>query len=257
MNVQNQPLVLLRLALLTGLALLAPGASRATEWYLKIGGSSPESDFTNTTLIHNTGALRNVSNNNTSTGTGATTFACEVRKAFDHLSPVLLQSCGSATPFPRVTLACVLSQPRPMLYRITLDNVFVASVSEEGRSAGDTVGLEKIQFTFDKIEVACLDLDGNSGIAGGLVARFDQTTGAGDLRTRPPLRMTIARPNGQQGVLVTWPAERGHRYALRVSGTIDGVWKTTNFLTATEDGPVSLMLPADEPQGFMRVEEVD
>jgi hypothetical protein len=156
-----------------------------------------------------------------------------------------------------VTLACLLTLPRPMLHRITLDNAFVASVRQEGGSAPETLALETIDFSFEKIEMASLDLDANGGTVGGLTARFDQTSRAGDLRSRPPLQVTVARQNGRPGVLMTWPAERGHRYELRVGSANGGVWKTSNFLTASADGPLSQFLLTDSPHLLMRVDEVD
>jgi hypothetical protein len=158
-----------------------------------------------------------------------------------------------------VTLACVLTQPRPGLYRITLDNAFVSSMGQEGdRSSPGTGKKETVKFRFEKIEMAWLDLDPNGGTTGGLTARFDQTTGAGDLRTRPPFRVTIARQNGRSGVLVTWPAERGHRYQLYTGSANGGVWKTSDGgRWAPEDGPMSQFLPTDAPDLLMRVEEVE
>ena len=260
MNAQIQTKVSSRWVLAICLALLAPGASRADEWYLKIDGVPgmlTEGAFAGWTRVQSVSALVRLTRNPTNDSFGPAAFACEVGKAFDGVSPALLKSCAEGQPYARVSLACVLSQPRPMIYRITLDDVLVAAVHQEGRRVPDTVERETIQFTFTKIEVACLDLDGFRGTAGGLVARFDQTTGAGDLRIRPPFRVTITRQDGRSGVWLTWTAERGHRYALLTRSANGGVWRTTNFLTAAEDGTLSQFLPVDAPDLLMFVGEVD
>lgn len=260
MTAQVHARALAAMVFLSCVALLAPSASRADEWFLKIDGVPgmlTEGRFAGWTRVQSIGALVCLPRNSTNESFGPAAFACEVRKAFDRTSPALLQSSGKGEPYPRVTLACVLTLPRPMLYRITLDNAFVASVRQEGMSVPDTVELERIDFCFEKIEVACLDLDASGGTTAGLTARFDQATGAGDLKTRPPFQVTVARQNGRPGVMLTWPAERGHRYEIRVGTANGGVWKTSNFLTASADGPLSQFLPTDSPNLLMRVDEVD
>ena len=70
--------------------------------------------------------------------------------------------------------------------------------------------------------------------------------------------MAWARATGMlAGLLLTWTAERGHRYAVLARAANGGVWKTTHFLTAPNDGPLSQFLATDAPDLLMRVEEVD
>jgi type VI protein secretion system component Hcp len=240
------------------LLVLASGESRAA-WYLKIDGVPGEltqGRFAGWTSVKTAGALVCLPVNPTNQTTGPASFSCEVRKAFDRTSPALLQQCGLGTSFRRVTLAYVLTQPQATQYRLTLDNVFVSSVAQD-RSTNSPENQEVIRFTFDKIEMACFDLDANGGTTGGLTGLFDQTTAQGALKTRPPFQVTATRERSSPGVLLTWPAERGHGYTVYVGSANGGVWKTTNGGTATADGPLSLFLPTDEPHLLMRVEETD
>jgi type VI protein secretion system component Hcp len=227
--------------------------SRAEEWFLKIEGVPGAS--AGWTPIQSAGALVCVPSG--STNGSSSEFSCEVRKTFDCTSPWLLQTCGSGETNRRVTLTCKLTQPGAMLHRIILDNARVASVCQKGGSSPGTAQLEVVRFTFEKIEMACLDLAANGGISGGLTAVFDQTTGEGILKSRPPFQVAIDHQKRGQGVVVTWPAERGHRYRILSRVALSETWNTLAESTAAEDGPLSEYLPAATPAMFMRLEEVD
>lgn len=243
------------------LTLLAHSSIHADQWYLKIDGvpgELTEGRFAGWTPVKTAGALVCLPVNPTNQTAGPVSFSFEVRKAIDRTSPLLLQKCGLGEPLNRVTLAYVLTQPQATLYRFTLDNAFVASLAQNASTnTPATMELEAVDLTFAKIEVACFELDANGGTAGGLTALFDQTTGQGGLKTRPPFGVTVARQNGRAGVLVTWPAERGHRYEVRSGSANGGEWETAGSATAQADGDLSLFLPDDEPHLLMRVEEID
>lgn len=243
------------------LTLLAPGAGRADEWFLKIDGvpgELTEGRFAGWTPVKTAGGLVSLPVNPTNGTAGTASLSCEVRKAFDRTSPALLQKCGLGEPFRRVTLAFVLTQPQATQYRFTLDNAFVSSVTQNApTNSSETMEQEVIRFTFDKIEMACFELDANGGTTGGLTGLFDQTTSQGALKTRPPFRVIATRQRGSPGVLLTWTAERGHGYTVYVGSANGGVWKTSGGATATADGPLSLFVPMDEPHLLMRVEETD
>ena len=245
-----------RFILLVLLTWLTPGMSRADAWFLKIDGVPGAS--AGWTPIQSAGALVCLPTNPTNGKGGAATFSCEVRKAFDSTSPWLLQMCGQGETNRRVTLTCMLTQPRTALHRITLDNVRVASVRQDGISKSlEIPQSEVIRFTFDKIEMASLDLAANGGITGGLTTVIDQTTGQGAWKPRPPFQVTLHRPSGATGMVLTWPAERGHRYHILSRATVSDPWHTLVETTASEDGPFSQPLPAAASTLFMRVEEVD
>src|SRR5580765_5564416 len=77
--------------LLGCLALLAPRASRADEWFLKIDGVPgvlTEGRFAGWTPVLSAGALVCRPTNG---APGPASFTCEVRKSFDRISPALLQ----------------------------------------------------------------------------------------------------------------------------------------------------------------------
>jgi type VI protein secretion system component Hcp len=248
-----------RLILLACLALLTPEPSRAGEWFLKIDGvrgELTEGRFAGWTAVKSAGAL--VSLPGTNTPSGQASFSCEVWKAFDGISPALLQRCGDGASFGRVTLACMVSQPQPVLHRITMENAFVSSVVHAGaRSSSETNECERTSLNFQKIEFTTIGMHDNGGANGGLTARFDGAVGTGDLRTRPPLRVTASRDSGRPGMWLTWLAERGHHYVVRVGGSNGGIWKTTDFPTPEVDGPVRHFLSGAEADLLMRVEEVD
>lgn len=250
-----------RLRLLLGLAaLLAPDGSRAGEWFLKIDGVPGEvtaGRFAGWTRVASAGALVCLPVNSTNATAGPAAFSCEVLKDFDRLSPWLLQTCGRGETNRRVTLACVLTNPAA-IHRLTLGNARVASVGQERtNSSPEARQSERVAFAFDQIEMACLDLDAGGGTTGGLTGLFDQTTGQGGWKTRPPFRVSIARQSGIPGVTVTWPAENGHRYHILSRATVNEPWQRLAEATASADGLMSEFLPAAAPALFMRVDEVD
>jgi len=235
--------------------LLTFGQGRAA-WYAKfdgVDGELTEGQFAGWTSVQSVGALVSRSD-----PTNAASFSCEIQKALDRTSPALLQRCAEGEPSQRVTFAWVLTQPPATQYRITLENVRVSSVAHNGSSSSpETVAPETVALTFDKVEVACFELDASGRTTGGLTALFDQTTGQGRLKTRPPFRATITRQDGRSGALVTWPAESGHRYRIFGRATLGHPWTRLAELTATEDGPSTHFVPTDAPVLLMRVEEIE
>jgi len=227
-------------------------------WYAKfdgVDGSLTEGPFAGWTQVQSVGTLVRVPTNGVA---GPASFACEVRKAFDRTSPALLQRCGQGEPSRRVTLAYVLEQPVATQYRITLDEAFVTSVAQDLSSGStDSTQEETVSLNFTKIELTSFELDPSGGITGGLTALFDQTTGQGRLKTRPPFRAVITRQDGRGGVLVTWPAESGHRYRLLGRAALDKPWSRVGELTASEDGPASQFVPTDTPTLFMQIDEIE
>jgi type VI secretion system secreted protein Hcp len=243
------------------ITVLAISSGRADDWFMKIDGvpgQLTEGRFAGWTPVKSVGALVRLPIDPTNGVTGPASFSCEVRKAADVTSPALLQKCGEGQPVRRVSLAYVLARPVATQYRITLDDVLVSSVRHDAsRSSPGTLEVEKVQFTFGKIEMACFELDGGGGTTGGLTAVFDQTTAQGSLKVRPPFRAIITRQDARSGVLVTWPAESGHRYQILGSRALGQPWMKLIEHTAPEDGPASQFVPIDTPALFMRVEELD
>jgi type VI protein secretion system component Hcp len=251
-----------RWPILLGLiTVLVTGQVRANEWFVKIDGvpgQVTEGRFAGWTPVRSVGSLARVPIDPTNGVPGPASFACELKKAFDVISPALLQKCGEGTPFRRVSLAYVLPQPVATQYRITLDNVFVSSVGHDAsRSSTDAMELEAVRLTFDRIESACFDLDSSGGTTGGLTAVLDRTTGRGQLKYRLPVRAVVTRQDGRSGVLVTWPGEEGHRYQILASAALGRPWTKPIEHTASEDGPASVFVPTEMLALFMRVEEVD
>ena len=232
-----------------------------TAWYAKfdgVGGELVEGTFAGWTQVQSVGALVSLPIDPTNGVPGPASFSCEVLKGFDRTSPALLQRCAQREACRRVTLSYVLAQPEATQYRITLDNVFIASLAQDRSSNSlETIENEKITLTFDKIELACFELDASGGTTGGLTALFDQTTGQGLLKNRPPFRAVITRQNGRTGMLVTWPAESGHRYRILARATLGQPWTSLGELTASEDGPASQFVPTDTPALFMQIQEID
>jgi type VI protein secretion system component Hcp len=240
---------------------LTPGLVCADGWFLKIDGvpgQLTEGRFAGWTPVQSVGGLVRAAIDPTNGVAGPASFSCEVRKAFDAASPVLMQKCANGEYLRRVSLAYVLAQPLAAQYRITLDNALVSSVGHDGSgNSSETVENEAVKFIFDKIELAQFELDATGGTTGGLTAVFDQTTGGGQLKTRPPFRAIVTRQDGRAGLLVTWPAESGHRYQVLASAALGSRWTKLIEHTASDDGPVSQFVPTDTLALFMRVEEID
>jgi type VI protein secretion system component Hcp len=246
--------------LLSLVTLVTAGPTRADQWFMKIDGvpgQLTEGRLAGWTPVQSVGALVKLPVDATNGVTGPASFSSEVRKAFDITSPALLQKCGQGTAFRRVTLAYILARPTAAQYRITLDDVFVSSLGHNGSASSADPELEEVQFTYNKVELSQFDLDSDGGTTGGLTAVFDQTTGEGQLKTRPPFRAIVTRQDGRGGVLVTWPAESGHRYQILASPALGRPWTKLIEHTASEDGSTSQFVPTDTPVLFMRVEEVD
>ena len=243
-----------RWPVLLGLIMLLTFGQGRAAWFAKfdgVDGELTEGQFAGWTSLQSVGAL--VSRPDP---TNAASFSCEIRKAIDRTSPALLQRCGEGEPSQRVTPAWVLTQPPATQYRITLENVRVSSVAHKAGSP-ETIAPETVALTFDKVEMTCFELDASGGTTGGLTALFDQTTAQGRLKTRPPFRATITRQDGRSGMLVTWPAEIGHRYRIFTRPTLAAPWSKLFELTASEDGPASQFVPTDTPSLLMRVEEIE
>jgi len=229
-------------------------------WYLKIEGvpgELKEGRLAGWTPIQSAGALACLPVNPTNQTTGPVALQCEVRKAFDVTSPLLLQQCGRGEPLRRVTLAYVVAEPSATQFRLTLENALVSSLTQDRSNAPSAEVQEVITFAFDKLEMTSFDLDTYGGVAGGLSALIDQTTSEGSLRTRPPLQLTLSRPPGHPGVLATWPAEKGHRYQIHSRTAFSQPWQKLAESTASTTGPMTQSLPINAPSFFMRVEEVD
>lgn len=245
------------------LTCLSPRAGWADQWFLKLDatpGTVTDGRFAGWTPVDGVATTVGPAPFSTNGTPVAGSFRCELRKALDRATSLLLQHHGDGTPLRRVTLACILPLPRPQLHRITIENATVSSLTHEGTgdsAAARGAATETWTLQFSRMESACLDLDEAGGVEGGPVARLDRNLGAGDLRTRPPLRVTVAQENGRPGVRLTWTAERGHRYAVRLGTANGGVWRTTEMLTAPADGPLSRFIPTDMPGLLMKVEEVD
>jgi len=250
-----------RWPILLGLVtLLTHSSVRAEEWFLKIDGvpgQLTEGRFAGWTPVQSVGGLVRVPLDPTNGVAGPASFSCEVRKAFDLISPALIQKCGQGQPFRRVSLAYVLTQPGAAQYRITLDNAFVSSVGQDGSRNSPEGEKETVHFTFDTIELTHFELDASGGTTGGLTALFNQTTGQGQLKSRPLFRAIVTRQDGRAGVLVTWPGEEGHRYQILASAALGRPWTKLIEHTASEDGPAGVFVPTEMLALFMRVEEVD
>ena len=189
---------------------------------------------------------------------GPATFSCKVTKSIDCLTPLLAQSCATGQVHGVVTFAYVVTNSGTVPFRVTLTDVLVTSMRQTSPATSEEDPEEEVEFRFNKVEWAALEFDSSGGLSGGLTAVFDQSTGEAALKTRLPLRATIARQAGRPGLLVTWPAESGHRYRILSSATAGGgVWKTLLEKTASEDGNTSAFIPVDAPILLMRVEEVE
>ena len=230
--------------------LFAAGQSRADAWFLKI-----ENEL-NWIPIKTAGVLACRPLNPTNQTLAPAAFGFEIRKALDRTSPVLLQKCALGQPLSRVTLAYILTEPQATQHRFTLTNVFVSAFDQSGSGSANSSEQEVIHFTFDKLEMAWLDLSPNGGTAGGLTSWLNQPTSESGLKSRPPFLITLTRPRGP-GVQVNWPAEGGHRYQILTRASLTGPWTRLAETTADADGPMSQILPDDVPSLFLRVEEID
>ena len=105
--------------------------------------------------------------------------------------------------------------------------------------------------------MASLDVDRTGGIAGGLTAVFDSSTGEGRLKTRLPFRASMTHDRGRPGVLIRWPGELGHRYRIWSRASLGEPWREVVVYTGLEDGLASYFLATPTPLLFLRVEEVD
>jgi type VI protein secretion system component Hcp len=243
------------------LVALASSQAHAGQWYLKLDdvpGELTEGVLAGWSPLQSAGTLVRLPVDPDNGNAGLPSFSFEFVKVFDRTSPSLIQSLGSNEPYRRVSLAYVLMQPAAAQYRITFDNVFVTSVKQEALyDPLEAVSREKVTFRFDRMEMACFELAPDGGTVGGLTGVFDQTTGEGGLKTRPPFTAIISRQDGRFGVMVTWPAEVGHRYHV-LGGTATGKpWTKLLEFTATEDGPTTQFIAMEEPVLLMRVVEVD
>jgi type VI protein secretion system component Hcp len=239
--------------------LLAVSESRAGEWFMKVAGvpgqitEGPRAGWTPVKMV-----TAIVTRPTTTNGlTEPATFSCKVTKSIDCLSPLLAQSCATGQIHQPVTFTYVVTNPGSVPFRLTLNAALVASMRQTSPAAPEEDPQEEVEFRFNKVEWAALDFDSSGGLTGGLTALFDQSTGEGALKTRLPLRATIARQAGRPGLLVTWPVEGGHRYRILSCETGGGVWKTLLEKTASEDGNTSEFIPVNAPILLMRVEEVE
>lgn len=240
-------------------AALCIGQARADTWFLKIDGipgvrEEPGLPGWTVVLDLNAGAV--VSINPTNSVPGAPVFACEIRKAIDRLSPLLMQGCATGQIYPRLSLAS--APTNGVQRRITLESVRIASI--EQRSSTNQSGPEEvvqIQFSSGVVEFACLDADSNGGITGGLTAVFNPSTGEGKLKPRLPFRASITDDRGRAGVLIRWPAELGHRYRIWSRAKLGEPWRAVVTYTGLEDGPASYFMATTAPLQLLRIEEVD
>jgi type VI protein secretion system component Hcp len=248
------------LLLLALLVLLHPADSRAAVFikFEDIPGELTSGPYAGWTAVQTAGAQAFLPVDPTNNTAGPAVLSCELHKAFDRTSPLLLQKCALGERLPRVTLDYTLPEPQATRFRLTLTNVLVESVNQGiPTNAPSTGGQERIRLNFDRIELACLELDSRGGVAGGLTGFFDQPANEGGLKTRPPFRVTLTRAAGTPGLQVTWPAEGGHRYRVLSRAPADGSWTPVLEATAIADGPLSRSLPSALPSLFLRVEEID
>ena len=235
--------------------------ARATEWFLKIDGlpgAKDEPGLPGWTVVLDVNARVDLQMNPTNRVPGAPLFACEIRKTFDHLSPLLMQGCATGQSYRRLNLAT--APTNGVQYRIILDSVRIASIEQRSCTNSSAPALEEkvqIHFSSGKIEMACLDVEGNGGVTGGLTAVFDPSTGEGQLKPRLPFRAIITHDRGRAGVLVQWPAEIGHRYRVLSRAALNEPSKSLVVYTGLEDGPVSYFIATPTPMLFLHVEEVD
>lgn len=246
------------LALASLLAIFTICEVRADEWYMKIEGIKGEAThakFPGWTRLESISSLLDRRSNPTNPPTGPAVFSCNVRKLIDSTSPKLLERCATSEKQPTVTLAFVRSSPPATQYRITLKEVFISSFTQAG-SEGNPPS-ESMSLNFEKIEWTYLELDENGGNTGGQTATFDIVAQTGDVKSRPPFRATAAVQNGRNGIVITFPAERGHTYRMLGCPKIGEAWKTYREITAAEDGPTSQFIPMDQPSLLLKVEQVD
>lgn len=249
--------------LLSFVAVVALGVheSGATPWHLSIDGVSPERaepGLPGWTVVLDIGAQVQLPINPTNRVPGAPVFAWEIRKAIDSLSPLLLKSCANGEVHRRLVLAS--APTNGVQYRITLDSVRIGAIRHQSTTNTSAAGLEEtvqIQFASGNIEMARLEKDDNGGVTGGLTAAFDPLTGEGELKPRLPFRATITYEAGRDGVVVRWPAEKGHRYRILSRATLDEAWRSAVTFASLEDGIASQFLATATPTLFLRVEEVD
>lgn len=240
---------------------LAASEARAGKWYLKIDGLPAATDEPGPpgwTVVLDVNGRVNLPISHTNHTPSAPVFACEIRKAIDSLSPLLMQGCATGQVFRRLNLASVPTNG--VQYRIVLDSVRIASLMHHTTTNASGPALEEtvqIQFESGKIEMARVELNDQGGATGGLTAVFNPATGEGQLKPRLPFRASITPERGQPGVLVRWPAEAGHRYRILSRASLNEPWKTVTTYTGLEDGPASYFLATPTPTLFLSVEEVD
>ena len=246
------------LALASLLAVLSMCEVRADEWYMKIEGIKGESThpkFPGWTRLESISSLLNRRSNPTNPPTGPAVFTCDARKLIDSTSPRLLESCATGANQPAVTFAFVRSSPPATQYRVTLKEVLISSLAQNG-SEGNPPS-ESISFNFQKIEWTCLELDEAGGNTGGLTGKFDLVAQEGDLKSRPPFRATVEVQNGRNGIVITFPAEQGRTYRMLGCPKIGEAWRTVHEITALEDGTKSEFIPMELPSLLLRVEAAD
>lgn len=242
-------------------AALGVHESGATQWFLKLDGTSVERDepgLPGWTVVLDLNTRVQSASNVTNREPGAPEFACEFRKRVDALSPLLLKSCANGEVHRRLTL--VTAPTNGAQYRITLDSVRIGAIRQQSGTNSSTSEPEErvqIQFESGNIELASLDVDGNGGVTGGSTAVFDPSTGRGELKPRLPFRVSITREAGRAGVVVHWPAEKGHRYRILSRATLGEPWKSLIVFTGLEDGMASQFVQAPSPALFFRIEELD
>jgi type VI protein secretion system component Hcp len=240
---------------------LAASEARAGKWHLKIDGLPAATDEPGPpgwTVVLDVNGHVDLPINPTNHTPGAPVFACQIRKAIDSLSPLLMQGCATGQVFRRLNLASVPTNG--VQYRIVLDSVRIASLAQQTTTNGSGPTLQEtvqLQFQSGKIEMARLEVNDRGGATGGLTAVFDPSTGEGKLKSRVPFRANITRESGQPGLQIRWPAEAGHRYRLLSQAGLDEPWKTLTTYTGLEDGPASYFLATPTPTLFLCVEEVD
>jgi len=264
MNFHNNPRGRIRpWPLLLGLlALLAQGQSHADEWFLKWEGAAEEGTSTSSAdwipLTSVTSSVKAPSVNSKTGTINPASLSFQIEKSFDHASALFLQYLATGKSLGRVTLDYLQTQPAATRYRITLEDVFVTSMTQgvSKDASGDSKS-EKLTLRFDRMETTCFDLDSRGGSAGGMLARYDQASGQGDVQERLPLRAVITPQISRGGVAVTWPALIGHRYQILVCPALDQPWQVWVEHTAVEDGPATLFLPLAAPMLWLRVVEAD
>lgn len=158
----------------------------------------------------------------------------------------------------RLNLVC--APTNGVQYRLALDAVRIGSIRHQTSTnapAREPEELVLVQFSSGNIEMSRVDVDGDGGVTGGLTAVFDPSTGDGTLKPRLPFRATITHEKGRAGVLVHWPAEKGHRYRIQSRAAFDQPWRSVVTYTGLEDGIASQFVATPTPALFLRVEEVD